>query len=459
MKYQEFLTKKEIVDQNSGFEIDVKDLNPKLFDFQKAIVKWALMRGRAAVFAACGLGKSFCQLEWSYQIFKKEKKPILILAPLAVTYQTKQESEKLGIKINICESQKDVINGINITNYEKLHKYDVSKFIGIVIDESSRIKSFTSVTRNQLLESFKNTLYKLACTATPSPNDFEELGNHSEFLGIMTRMEMLSMFFINDTAHTGTWRLKGHVKDNIFWKWMSSWSVMFNIPSDIGFSDEGFILPKIHYHEHIIKPEGKPKRGLFHIEAKTLNDRRRVRKETIKVRSDEAAKLINSSNEKWIIWAGLNDEGDYLEKVINGSVQVAGRHTDEIKSKRMLDFANGKIEKLVTKASIGGWGMNWQICHNAAFIGLNDSFEMLFQAIRRIWRFGQTEETHIHIFLEEREGAVLNNIKKKNRLAKEMIKNMINNTKDLTKRLLMQTSNEQEEYNPQIEMRLPRWLK
>jgi hypothetical protein len=329
----------------------------------------------------------------------------------------------------------------------------------ILVHNSSCLKSFTSFTRNQILELFKNTSYRLACSATPSPNDYEELGNHSEFLGIMTRMEMLASFFINDTANTGTWRLKGHVKDNLFWKWMSSWSVMFNTPSDIGFSDEGYVLPKLHYHEHILKPEGKPKRGLFHIEAKTLNDRRRVRKETIKVRSDEAAKLINSSNEKWIIWAGLNDEGDYLEKVINGSVQVAGRHTDEIKSKRMLDFANGKIEKLVTKALIAGWGLNFQVCHNAAYIGLSDSFELLYQSVRRIWRYGQTSEVHIHFFLEEREGSVLQNLKRKDKQATEMIQNMIRYMKDLTKQQLQQASNEQEEYNPQIEMRIPIWLR
>lgn len=459
MKYQEFLTKKEIVDQNSGFEIDVKDLNPKLFDFQKTIVKWALMRGRAAVFLPCGSGKTAIQLSFAQEVYKKTKGKILILAPLAVTYQTKQEGEKFGIKINVCESSKDIKDGINITNYEKLHKFDPNVFICIILDESSCLKSFTSFTRNQILESFKNTSYRLACSATPSPNDYEELGNHSEFLGIMTRMEMLAMFFINDTANTGTWRLKGHVKDNLFWKWMSSWSVMFNTPSDIGFSDEGYVLPKLHYHEHILKPEGKPKRGLLHIEAKTLNDRRRVRKETIKVRSDEAAKLINSSNEKWIIWAGLNDEGDYLEKVINGSVQVAGRHTDEIKSKRMLDFANGKIEKLVTKALIAGWGLNFQVCHNAAYIGLSDSFELLYQSVRRIWRYGQISEVHIHFFLEEREGSVLQNLKRKDKQATEMIQNMIRYMKDLTKQQLQQASNEQEEYNPQIEMELPIWLR
>jgi hypothetical protein len=386
MKYQEFLTKKEIVDQNSGFEIDVKDLNSKLFDFQKAIVKWALMRGRAAVFAACGLGKSFCQLEWSDQIHKREKKPVLILAPLAITFQTKKEGDKFEIKVNICESQKDIINGINITNYEKLHKYDVSKFVAIVLDESSLLRDFTGKTRNQIIELFKDTKYKLACSASPAPNDHEELGNHSEFLGIMTRMEMLASFFVNDTAHTGTWRLKGHVKDNLFWKWMSSWSVMFNTPSDIGFSDEGYVLPKLHYHEHILKPEGKPKKGLFHVEAKTLNDRRRVRKDSICVRSDEAAKLIKNSNEQWVIWCGLNSEQDYLEKNISDSVSIRGSTKDEDRILYLDKWLQKKVLHFISKPSIFGLGLNLQQCCNAVFIGLSDCYDDKTEVLtRRGW--------------------------------------------------------------------------
>jgi hypothetical protein len=291
-QYKNFLKSKQIIDQKSGFEIPLSKLNSALFDWQKVIVRWALARGRAALFEDCGLGKTPQQLEWADQICKKEKEPILILAPLAVSQQTHREGKKFNIKVNICKSQKDIKNGINITNYEKLHKFKHDKFIGVVLDESSILKNFSGSIRNEIIGAFSKTKYRLACTATPSPNDYSELGNHAEFLGIMSRSEMLATFFINDTAHTGTWRLKGHVQNNIFWKWMASWSVMITKPSDIGFEDKGFALPKIKYHQHIIETKSKPSFGFFPEIAQTLNDRRKVRNETIEIRCNEAAKLI-----------------------------------------------------------------------------------------------------------------------------------------------------------------------
>lgn len=458
MNYKEFLETKQIDADPSGFTPSNK-LNSALFAWQKVIVDWTLKRGRAAIFADCGLGKTILQLEWTKHIHRRTKSPILILAPLAVTLQTQKEGRKFHIPVHICESQSDVKNGINITNYEKLHKFNSSEFIGIVLDESGILKNFVGTRRNQIIESFRSTPYRLACTATPAPNDYEELGNHAEFLGIMTRSEMLSMFFINDTSNTGTWRLKGHVKDNVFWKWLASWSAMISKPSDIGFSNEGFVLPKIHYHEHLIKSKEKPSYGLFTKEAQTMEDRRKVRKSTIKLRCKNASSLINCSNKRWTIWCNLNDEGDMLEKLIEKSVQVAGKHKDEVKAQRMLDFANGEIEKIVTKPKIAGLGMNWQICSNAAFIGLSDSWEQFYQAVRRIWRFGQEEEVHIHIFLEEREGAVLKNIQRKDKQAKLMVQSMIKYMKELTRKELNQSSREVTDYNPQTVMEVPKWLK
>lgn len=457
MNYKEFLLKKIIEDKPSGFNTEF-ELNPKLFNWQKVLVNWGLIRGRAAYFEDCGLGKTVQQLEWGRHIYKKIKSPVLILAPLAVANQTKQEGRKFNIPVNICYSKDDVKSGINITNYEKLHKFNPSILSAIILDESSILKNYTGAYRNEIIDFSKSISYRLACTATPAPNDYEELGNHAEFLGIMTRSEMLSMFFINDTKDTGTWRLKGHVSNNIFWTWIASWAVMISKPSDIGFSDEGFILPSIHYYEHIIKPEGDPKKGLFFEEARTMQDRRNIRTQTIELRANEAAKIINKNKDKWVVWCNLNPEGDYLEKVINNSVQVAGKHSDEIKIKRITGFANGEIQRLITKPKIAGLGINWQICHNAAYIGLSDSWEQLYQSIRRLWRFGQKEEVNIHIFIEEREGSVLKNIYRKDKQARTMMQSMIKHMKELTKKELKKADREEDEYNPIEKMRLPKWI-
>jgi len=457
--YDNFLQSKSIIDKKSGFSVSLSDLNPLLFDWQVVIVRWAIARGRAALFEDCGLGKTPQQLEWGNQVNKKTGSPVLILAPLAVSEQTRREGDKFGMKVNICNNKSDVVNGINITNYEKLHKFDPSIFSGVVLDESSILKNFSGMRRNEIIDAFRKTPYKLACTATPAPNDYMELGNHSEFLGALTRTEMLAMFFINDTAHVGHWRLKGHVKNNIFWEWLASWAVMITKPSDIGYEDGEFILPDIHYHEHIIKSSAKPKRGFFVLEASTLNERREARRDTIEIRSRKAADLINETSDRWVLWCNLNSEGDHLEKYVKESVQVAGRHPDELKSKRMIDFAFGKEKRIVTKPKIAGLGMNWQICSKAVFVGLSDSWEQFYQAVRRIWRFGQTKEVDIHIILEEREGKVLDNIKRKDLQARKMIENMLVYMREIMKSQLKQSGRDVLDYLPMEIMRLPEWIK
>jgi len=458
MEYKNFLAKKQIVDQKSGFEISTDKLNPMLFDWQKILVQWAIARGRAALFADCGLGKTPMQLDWANQIYKKEKKPILILAPLAVSEQTKKEGDKFNIRVNICKSDSDIIDGINITNYEKLHKFNPNKFIGIVADESSILKNFAGKIRNEIIDMFGKTKYRLACTATPSPNDYTELGNHAEFLGIMSRSEMLATFFINDTKDTGTWRMKGHVKENIFWKWLASWAIMITKPSDLGFDDGDFILPKIKYHQHIIPTIAKPKMGFFPEIARSLDERRRVRRETTEIRCKAAADLINSTDSRWVAWCNLNPESEILTKLIDDSKEVAGRHSNEIKTKRMLDFAQGNLKRIVTKPKIAGLGMNWQVCNKAAFVGLSDSWEQFYQACRRIWRFGQTKEVDVHIWIEEREGAVLKNIQRKDNQAQIMIQAMVNHMKEITKKELGCSKRTMIEYKPDQEMELPKWV-
>lgn len=457
-KYNDFLKEKEILDSPSGFEIDIENLNPMLFDWQKLIIKWAIMRGRAALFEDCGLGKGPQQIQWAKSISEHEQSPVIILAPLAVAEQMVSEGEKFNMPVNLCFSSSDIKDGVNVTNYEKIHKFDFSIFAGISCDESSILKDFNSSTKNEIIDISKNIPFRLAATATPSPNDFSELGNHAEYLGVMTRSEMLSTFFINDTSNTGTWRLRGHVQDNIFWKWLSSWGLVISKPSDLGFDDNGFVLPEIKYYETILKTNSKPKKGFFPTQVTDLNDRKKVRRETIEERCQAIAELVNSSNEEWLIFCELNDESDLLSKLIHNSVEVAGKHAEEIKLDRLLGFAKGKYKKLITKPKIAGHGMNFQICRNMAVVGLTDSWESMYQFIRRIWRFGQKREVNIYIFMEEREGPIIKNIKEKSKRAEEMMKNMVLYTKEIIKSNIRKQKREFDDYFPQLEMELPKWI-
>jgi len=294
--YEYFLKNKRFVLESSGFDIDKNTLNPHLYDFQKDIVRWALAKGRACIFADCGLGKTAMQLSWSYQIYKHSdfKSKILILAPLSVCEQTKREGDKFGYEVNICESQEDVKPGINITNYEKLEKFVASEFEAVVLDESSILKSFTGKVRTAIIDNFINVPYKLACTATPAPNDYMELGNHAEFCGVMTRSEMLSMFFVHDGGETSKWRLKGHAED-VFWQWMASWCVFVDNPRNLGYEIGGFDLPALHINEIIVDGERPTEDKL------SLTERREARKESLKLRCEKAAEFVNNSDEQWLV--------------------------------------------------------------------------------------------------------------------------------------------------------------
>lgn len=451
MKYEEFIQSKITTFQNCGFDIDTENLNPMLFDFQKDIVRWALKKGRAAIFADCGLGKTPMQLEWANQICKHEGGKILILAPLAVAVQTQREGEKFHIPVTICKSQNDVKDGINITNYEKLDKFVASEFTGIVLDESSILKSFTGKVRNQIIDSFRQTPYRLACTATPAPNDYMELGNHSEFLGVMTREEMLSMYFVHDGGQTSKWRLKGHAESK-YWEWLASWSVFIDNPKNLGYKVDGYELPALNVNQIVV--DHKP----AFMRKMTLTQRRNARNSTIDIRCQQAADLVNNSDESWIIWCDLNAESAKLHQLINDNVEVKGSDSNEHKSSSMLDFANDKIHCIVTKPSIAGFGMNWQNCRNMIFVGLSDSYEAYYQAIRRCWRFGQDREVNVYIIISSKEGAVKVNIERKQRAAEKMTAEMIKLTKDITSKELKQTTRITTEYNPTVVMKLPNWL-
>jgi len=445
MEYEDFLKEKDIVDRRTGFE--PTDINPMLYDFQAVITRWACRRGRAAIFADCGLGKTPMQLEWANQVYKHTGKPVLILAPLAVSKQTKREGEKFGVNVQICESQIDIINGINITNYEKLHKFDPGSFAGIVLDESSILKSYTGKFRNFIIEAFRATPYKLACTATPAPNDFVELGNHSEFLNVLSRPEMLSLFFINDTSDVGTWRLKGHGEEK-FWKWLCSWAVMLSKPSELGFDDNGFILPELNIQEHVIE-FGKPLDGcLFAQKAETLNERRQARRESIAEKIEYIKSLV-TPDDPWLVWCDLNRESEEISKAI-GAFEITGSQDNETKENAMMGFSSGDVRLIVTKPKIAGFGMNWQHCNNVIFAGLSDSYEAFYQAIRRCWRFGQKRSVNCHIITTDIEGNIVDNIKRKEVDAMKMRREMIEHMQDISKEELLETSHSEAEYEADV---------
>ena len=451
LTYSEFINNKAFVLESCGINVNADELNPRLFDFQRDIVRWALAKGRAAIFADCGLGKTIMQLEWAEQIRRRTGGKVLILAPLAVSNQTKREGKMFGIDVNICRSQSDVTaDAVNITNYEKLDNFVGSEFTAVVLDESSILKAFAGKIRNQIINCFAKTPYKLACTATPAPNDFMELGNHSEFLGVMTRAEMLSMFFVHDGGETSKWRLKGHA-ESLFWQWMSSWCVVVDNPQKLGYKTDGYVLPELSV-EQIIVDGNEPVMAPL-----TLTERRDARRDSLSERCSAAAELVNSSSENWLVWCDLNAESDMLTGLIDGAVNVQGSDTAEHKTNSMIGFANGDIKCLVTKPKIAGYGMNWQKCHNMIFVGLSDSFEAYYQAVRRCWRFGQSEKVNVYIIISAKEGPVKVNIERKQADNEKMKSQLVELTKDITKRELKSTCRISTPYEPNRCMTLPQW--
>jgi len=429
MDYNEFIKSKALFDEPTGIK-EEPNINGMLFEFQRDIVRWALMRGRAAIFADCGLGKSPMQLEWARCVTEHTGRPVLIVAPLAVTTQTIGEGVKFDVHVEKATGAEVFGQGIYITNYEQLHKHDPSNYSGIVLDESSILKSYTGKYRNELIDNWGSIQFRLACTATPAPNDFMELGNHAEFIGSMTRTEMLSMFFIHDSGETQKWRLKGHAESE-FWKWLSSWAVMIRKPSDLGYDDGDFILPELRMHNReVAVGENDSADGmLFRLPASTLQERQKERKLTIDDRVQECVDLIaERPDEQWLIWCNLNSESDALKKAIANSTEVKGSDSPEHKVAALHGFTNGDPQILISKPSIAGWGMNWQHCQNVAFVGLSDSYEQFYQAVRQCWRFGQKKPVDCYVITAETEGAVVANIKRKeedaDKMAREMVKHM-----------------------------------
>lgn len=436
--------------------IECSDITPALFDHQKALVKWALRRGRAAIFADTGLGKTAMQLEWARHVSKVGK--VLILAPLAVAHQTVKEGVMFGIDVTYARETCGA--DITITNYEMLHHFDPSDYIGIVLDESSILKSFTGKTRNMIIDSFANTKYRLACTATPAPNDFTELGNHSEFLGIKSRVEMLAEYFVHDGGSTQNWRLKGHAVV-AFWEWLTTWGAVIRSPRDLGYDASGYDLPPMVMHEHpiaVTHQDAWSEGLLFAPEARTLSESRTVRRATLEARIEKTVELC-IGNEPAIVWCEMNKESSLAAKSIDGAIEVAGSHTLDEKRERLEAFASGKYRVLVTKPKICGFGLNWQHCNRMVFVGASYSYEQTYQAIRRCWRFGQSSEVNVHILRAETEAHVIAAYRRKERDAEIMAEEVRSRVGDsISREVLGQESARWNEYEPKKKGDIPSWM-
>jgi hypothetical protein len=456
--YQKFIDGKFQRMPDSGFTVKRESLNKMLMPFQADIVEYACKRGRFGGFEDCGLGKSFQQLEICRQIVMFTNKKALIFAPLAVAQQFEREAEKfqIDVDVTVCKSQKDVKPGINITNYERMSKFDPSEFVCVMLDEGSILKSVAGKIRTAFLTEWNRVKYPMSWTATPAPNDFMELGNQSQFCQVLSREEMLATFFVHDGGDTAKWRLKGHAESE-FWKWLASWCVMLRSPADLGYDDSGYDLPPLKYHEHVITTSNPQEGRLFAVEASSLAERRDARKTTIDERIAKAAELANNSDEPWVIWCNYNEEGERLEKLIPDAVEVAGRHKIDEKEERLNAFTNGEIRVLVTKPKIGGFGLNWQHCPNTAILP-TDSYEMWYQMIRRFWRFGQTQTVNVHAILSDLEGAVIANVKRKEEDASRMFDELVQHMKELSTENVRGVKSQIETYHATERMEIPSWL-
>jgi len=453
MNYDDFISSKATGCAPVGF--DPQSENNHLMHFQSDIVTWATRRGRAAIFADCGMGKTIMQLSWADNVAAHTGKAVLILAPLAVAQQTVEEGVKFGIAARYLRAD-DGNTGIVVTNYEMMDHFELSRFGGIVLDESSILKSKTGKTRTAIIAAFQDTPYRLACTATPAPNDHIELGNHAAFLGIMSPAEMLATYFVHDGGSTQNWRLKGHARGD-FWRWVCSWAIMIQKPSDIGHSDEGFSLPPLVVDQITVNSDATPG-YLFSMVAESMGDRITARRESIPQRVRACADVVNSTSGQWIVWCGLNDESKQLSDSINGAVSISGSDPTDLKESRMAGFSRGDFRVLVTKPKICGFGMNWQHCSNVAFVGLSDSWESYYQAVRRCWRFGQQSSVNVKIITASTEGAVVANIQSKEAAAKAMVDGMLSEMLDITRENIGGSSRSFINYNPSLTMEVPAWL-
>ena len=418
--YQDLLKTKFA--QDKPFGLDAGELGGHLYPYQQDAVRFLLNAGRGAAFLDTGLGKTAVQLEWAKHV--SEKGPVLILAPLAVADQTQREGEKFGIDSKVCRTQSDVTCPISITNYERIHQFDTSHFAAVVLDESSIVKNINSKIRQRIMESFGHTQYRLACSATPAPNDYLELGQQSETLGVMRTVDMLSRWFINDSANTGTWRLKGHARKD-YWRWVKSWAVVASCPSDLGDTATNYQLPELRVHESIVDSEASQSEtdlfGGFDFSATGI---RTEKKKSFDNRMDRVSEL-GSVEDYCIVWCDTNDESEAATKMIPGAVEVTGSMTLDEKESRLAAFSRGDERVLVTKPSIAGFGLNWQHCARMVFAGANYSYEKYYQAVRRCWRFGQSRPVDVYMVMSENERLIWKTVKDKAEQHKSMVREVL----------------------------------
>ncbi len=419
MKYEEYLKIKQHEPIENGFDVDIDNLNPNLFDWQKNVVQWALKRGRAALFEECGLGKTIQQLEWARHVAQHSGLPVMLHCPVGVRQQTLREARKFGVDehvpVNVCDDQDDVEPGsICIANYEKLHRFDPKQFGGVVLDESSILKNYTGKIKKQLVNSYNDVRFRLACTATPAPNDHMELGTHSEFLGICERVDMLSKYFIHDSADTSKWRLKKHGADD-FWQWVSTWAICMASPADVGGNDEGYNLPELIIDRHSVEvsEEATTDGLLFNIHGLSATNIHEEKRMTCEARMSKAVELTDRFDGPCILWCDTNYESDVLRDRLPHAVEIRGNDSEKHKEKKLESFANGETRIIITKPSISGFGMNWQHCNHQIFAGLSYSFEAYYQAVRRSWRFGQSKPVYIDIVLADSESGIQSAISRK----------------------------------------------
>ena len=456
MNYDDFVSRKLALIPPAGIDARFVDAT-HLFPHQADLARWAVKRGRAAVFAETGLGKMRIELAWSNAIRSATQGDILILSPLAVAAQIVAEGERIGVNATHCRDDSDVRPGINVLNYDRLHRVDAERFKGVVLDESSIIKHHDTKTLAHLLDAFARTPYKLPASATPAPNDWTELGTHAEFLGVCSRAEMLAEYFVHDGGDTQTWRLKGHAK-HLFWRWVSSWGAMVRSPEDLGHDGSLYRLPALNVIEHTVRSHQASEGALFAMEAQTLSERRDARRASLAERVKECAAIVNDDRQPWVVWCDLNAESDALKAAIPDAVEIRGSDTAEDKEQRLNDFAQGRIRVLVTKPSIAGWGLNWQHCARMGFVGVTDSFEAYYQAVRRCWRFGQSKPVDVHIFASEQEGAVVANLKRKEADARAMSEALSAETLEAVRAEVLGSIRTTNPYQPSRALQVPAWL-
>lgn len=438
-----------------GFELDAA--HPSLFAHQEAIVRWSCRLGRSAVFADTGLGKTRIELEWAQQVVTKTGGCVVILTPLAVAEQTIREAGLMGIRAGTIGSGCPIV----VTNYEKIHRLTVSDYTGVVLDESSILKSFDGKMRTLLIEAWRDTPYRMAATATPAPNDHSELGNHAEFLGICTRAEMLAEYFVHDGGSTQNWRLKGHAVEE-FWRWVSTWGVLVRKPSDLGISDDRYDLPPLHVREVSVGIDhsiAHAAGALFIQSALTLNDQRRMRRLTIEDRCKRiAAYAATYPDDPILVWTELNDESELCTRLIDGAREVKGSDDPEDKARALLGFGDGDFRVMVTKPKIAGFGMNWQHCKRMVFAGPTHSYEQFYQSVRRCWRFGQEHEVEVIIITTPADGAIVSNMRRKQDAAEEMAESMLDLVRDAQLESVM-GARPGTYTHPTKTLRVPAWLR